>query len=110
MTGAWLALGAALVSTALAQVAYRWHCRPRPGAPRGPWGPGVAAAVALFLAATAFAYLALRALPLGTVYMSTALTQVLVAGLSWWVLGERLTRDHGVAMACIVLGIVAYAA
>jgi drug/metabolite transporter (DMT)-like permease len=110
--GAWLALAAALISTALAQVAYKRHFqRPAGGAgPVGPWGPGVAVAVVLFLGATVFAYLALRALPLGTVYMSTALTQVLVSILSWWVLDERLTGDHQVAMAFIVLGIVVYAA
>jgi uncharacterized membrane protein len=44
------------------------------------------------------------------VYMSTALTQVLVAGLSRWVLREPLTADHGVGLVLIVAGIVVYAA
>lgn len=103
MIGPWLALGGALVTTALAQVAYKLHY----GRPGGGW---LAAAIAMFVAASVLAYLALRALPVGTVYMSTALTQLLVAALAWRVLREPFTREHGIAMAFIVLGIVVYAA
>lgn len=98
---AWMALGAAVAGTAFGQVAYKLHFRRR-----GPLALPVAAV--LFVGASACAYLALRTLPLGTVYMSTALTQLLVAALARPVLGERLTRDHAVALALIVSGVVLY--
>jgi drug/metabolite transporter (DMT)-like permease len=101
--GAWLALGGALLATALAQVAFKLRFTTE----RRAW---LAAAILLFLCATGGSYLALQGLSIGMVYMSTALTQVLVAGLSRWVLREPLTADHGVGLVLIVAGIVVYAA
>lgn len=102
MTAAWLFLVGALASTAFAQLGYKLYFR----AGRQAY---LTAAVVLFVGASLFAYLALQKLTVGMVYMSTAVTQLLVAGLAWGVLGERLTRDHFIALALIVSGVVLYA-
>lgn len=104
MTAAWIALGGALLSTAFAQLAYKLHFVRAAGRV---W---LVTAVVLFVGASGFAYLALTSLTIGMVYMSTALTHLLVVGLSRWVLKEPLSADHGVALALIVTGIVVYAA
>ncbi|MDH5527346.1 MAG: EamA family transporter [Nitrospirota bacterium] len=103
MSGSLAALAGALISTALAQVSYKAYFRDRRL-------PLLVLALGLFVSAAACSYLALRGLTLGVVYMSTALTHVMVAALSWRLLGERLTRDHGIGLALITAGIVMYAA
>lgn len=102
MTASWLALGGTVGATALGQMAYKLYFARRAL-------PVLAAAVLLFLTATACTYLALKGLSIGMVYMSTAVSQLLVAGLARLVLKETLTRDHGVALALIVAGVVLYA-
>jgi len=99
---AWLALLAALIATAVAQLAYKLTFTTG----RRAW---LAVALPLFLAATGSAYLALKGLSIGMVYMSTAVSQLLVAGLARVVLKETLTRDHGIALGLIVLGVALYA-
>jgi drug/metabolite transporter (DMT)-like permease len=103
VTGAWIALGGALLSTAFAQLAYKLHFVRSAG-----W-LWLGTALVLFVGASGFAYLALKSLTIGMVYMSTALTQLLVAGLSRWVLREPIGADHAVALGLIVTGIVVYA-
>ncbi len=102
MSGYWLALSGALLSTALAQLFYKLYFRDRRNGL-------LVLSIGCFVSASVFAYLALKGLSLGMVYMSTALTQLLVMGLAHFVLGERITRDHGVAMGLIVSGIIIYA-
>lgn len=107
MSASVAALAGALLSTALAQVSYKAYFGRGGDATRRPLL--LALAVGLFVSAALCSYLALRGLTLGVVYMSTALTHVMVAGLSWKLLGEKLTRDHGVGLALIAAGIVVYA-
>jgi drug/metabolite transporter (DMT)-like permease len=103
VSAGWLALAGALLSTAQAQLSYKLYFREKRRT-------HLVVAIACFVGASVCSYFALRSLTIGMVYMSTAFTQVLVVGLAHWVLGEPFTRDHGVAMALIVLGIVVYAA
>jgi drug/metabolite transporter (DMT)-like permease len=53
-------------------------------------------------------YIALHRLDIGTVYIGTGITQVLVLALSRVVLREKLTRDHIFAVVLIVSGLALY--
>ena len=102
MNGAWFALGGALLATAIGQVMFKLFFRRH----RYIW---LATAIGFFAIAPVCNYLALQTLGIGMVYMSTALTIVLVVGLSRLILGERLSRDHGIATILIVCGVLIYA-
>lgn len=102
MTHAWFALGGALLATAFGQVLFKLFFRNH----RFVW---LAASICFFGIAPLCNYLALQVLGIGVVYMSTAITIALVVGLSRWVLGERLSYNHAVAMLLIVCGVVVYA-
>ncbi|MBI5136223.1 MAG: EamA family transporter [Nitrospirae bacterium] len=102
MSGGWPALAGALFATAQAQLSYKLYFRARRRV-------HLAVAIACFVGASVCAYLALKSLSIGMVYMSTALTQLMVVGLAHRVLGEPFTRDHGIAMVLIVVGILVYA-
>lgn len=99
---AWGFLAAALLCTAFAQVSYKRYFTNH-------HKPLLGIAVILFVSAAGFAFLSLKGLSIGMVYMSTAITHVLVVGLSHWLLKEPLTRDHGIATAFIASGVVLYA-
>jgi drug/metabolite transporter (DMT)-like permease len=68
----------------------------------------LAAALGTFVAVPLFSYLALLNLTLAFVYMSTALTHVMVLVLSHLFLKEHLTRKQYISMALIVAGIVTF--
>ena len=102
MIVSWLALLGALCATALAQLFYKLYFSAHKRA-------YLVLSIGCFVAASLCAYLALKQLGIGMVYMSTALTQLMVAVLAWRVLGEPITRDHGIGLALIVSGIVLYA-
>lgn len=96
------ALGIGIVTAASGQLTYKlW-------ATRGSWLL-LAGALAQFVVAQVAFFCALFELEIGIVYMSTALSQVLVLVLAREVVGEPLSRDHGIAVGLIVLGIVLYA-
>jgi multidrug transporter EmrE-like cation transporter len=96
-----LVLGAALACTAVGQLCFKLvFVRSR---------AFLAPALLLFVAAQLCFFLALRALPLGVVYMSTGITHALVLGLSRTVLGEALTRSQLLAAGMIIAGIAVYA-
>lgn len=98
----WLFLGSALVTTALGQVTYKLYFRERQRRV-------LAMAIAFFCCAPPSAYLALRSgMEVGFVYVSTAMTHVLVLALSWRLLGEQVKRDHVIAMTFIATGLVLY--
>ena len=102
MISSWLALGGALLATAHGQLMYKLYFRSKRVYHLG-------LSVGLFLAAPICAYFALRTLNIGTVYMSTSITQVMVMALSHFVLRERLTIDHFIAIVLIVSGVCLYA-
>ena len=96
-------LGAALLSTALAQVSYKfWISRNRARSV-------LLIALGLFAAAQVGFFVSLTTLEVGLVYMSTGLIHVAVLLLSYFVLEERLTMDHWIAVALIGGGLVIYA-
>jgi len=102
MSISWLALLGSLCVTALAQLMYKLYFKAR-------HKPYLAVSITCFVIAASCSYLALRELEIGIVYMSTALTQLMVVGMAYRVLGEPITRDHGIGMAFIISGIVLYA-
>ena len=95
----WLATS--LGCTALAQVAFKLYFRAR-----RPWILG--AAVALFLLVPFTTYNALRGLPLATVYIATAASQLLVVVLSLLFMGERLSPRQHAGFALTLAGILLY--
>lgn len=97
----WLELAGALVATAFAQLLYKVYFVRRQFR-------FVAAAILLFVIVPPLAYLALEHLSVGIVYMSTALTQIMVLCLSRLILKEPIGRDHWIAMTLIVAGVVLY--
>ena len=98
-----LCLLAALVCTAVGQVAYKAHVDRRRG-------PLLAVALGLFAVAQLGFFLALTGLDVGVVYMSMGLSQVLVLILASRVLGESVTRHHVVAAGLILGGLALYVA
>lgn len=96
-----LALAAALLATSFGHLNYKlFYMRQKRAY--------LLLALSLFGLAPVFSFFALKVLTIGTVYVSTGLSQVLVLFLSKTVLHEKLTKDHGYAMVFIVTGILVY--
>ena len=68
----------------------------------------LAITIGLFVLAQGSFFLALTQLSIGVVYMSTAITQVLVLAASKWMLGEQVSRHHVQAVVIIGLGLALY--
>src|SRR5690606_10221670 len=96
-----IALLGALGTTAAAQVSYKKYSL-------GHGRRNLYLTVLLFGAAPPLTYLAVKGFGVGTVYISTSITYVLVALAGWRVFGERPTRRRVVAMIFIALGILVY--
>jgi len=96
-----LCLPVSLIAVAVGQLLFKMHCLRR-------------RKLLLFLSFCAFilgpvfSFLALHHLSLSVVYMSTALTNVLVLVLSRIFLHENITGRHMVSMGFIVAGIVIF--
>ena len=95
----WLAVS--LVATAFAQVAFKRYFAARDRR----W---LAAAVVLFLVVPYSTYNALRGLPLSTVYVATAVSQLLVVGISLAWMRERYTRRQQAGFALVLAGVVLF--
>lgn len=102
MVVSWVALTAALLCTALGQVFYKMFFTDKR------WRYLVIA-ILTFVMIPPLSYLALKHLTIGFVYMSTAFTQVIVLAMSRYILHETITRQHLLASALLVIGIVLYA-
>ncbi|WP_111265585.1 DMT family transporter [Marilutibacter maris] len=102
MSWALSALMAALFVTASAQVAFKQYSN---GAGRG----YLVLTVMLFASAPPLTYLAVKAYGVGTVYVSTAITYILVALAGWRLFGESPTPRRVLAMGLILLGVLIYA-
>ena len=100
MTG-WVWLALALLATALGQLLYKTASlhgsRVRLGV-----------AVACFCIAPIASYLALRSLSLATVYVSTAISQLLVVVLSMASFGERYGSRQWLGLGLILVGVVVF--
>lgn len=99
----WIALGVSYVVTALGQVSYKLFARTRRYR-------HAAVGIGFFLIAPVTSYIALRRLPVSTVFVGAATSQVLIMVLSHHVLRERITRSHVLSTALILLGLLAFAA
>ncbi len=97
------ALILALVCTAFGQLNYKLFFV------RGKCWTNLILAVAFFCTIPICAYFALKQLAVGLVYMCTALTQLMILGLSHYVLKEKFTGNHAMALVLIISGIVLYA-
>lgn len=91
----------ALLSTAAGQLLFRMHYVYKKKA-------YLIAALATFLAVPLFSYLALLNLTLAFVYMSTALTHIIVLVMSRLFLKEQLARKQYISMSLIVIGILVF--
>jgi multidrug transporter EmrE-like cation transporter len=98
----WSALVAGLVFTAAGQVQFKHYYTTRRRL-------DLFSALALFGLVPVVNFLALRGLSFGLVYMSTAVTQVLVLVMCWVFLGEKLQRSSLPGVALILAGIIVYA-
>lgn len=96
-----IALLGALGTTAAAQVSYKKYSL-------GHGRHNLYWTVLLFGAVPPLTYLAVKGFGVGTVYISTSITYVLVALAGWRMFGEKPTRRRVVAMMFIALGILVY--
>lgn len=94
----WIWLVVALVATAAAQVLFKYA-----SSRRSKWP--MIATIGLFCLVPPASFLALRGLSLATVYISTALSQLLAVGAAMTVFGERYSRAQWVGFALILLGV-----
>jgi drug/metabolite transporter (DMT)-like permease len=97
----WLGLFITVVTPGFGQVYYKLYFRTRKL-------PHLVLSIAIFLTAPIGSYLALRHLSIGLVSMSTAITQIIVLGLSHRILKEQLTRYHALAMLLIISGVIIF--
>ncbi|HEX4299658.1 MAG TPA: hypothetical protein VH327_02200 [Gammaproteobacteria bacterium] len=98
----WTALVAGLLFTAGGQVCFKHYYTTRRRL-------DLFSALALFGLVPVVNFLALRGLSFGLVYMSTAVTQVLVLFMCWGFLGETLKRTTLPGIVLILAGIIIYA-
>ena len=98
----WTALVAGLLFTAAGQVQFKHYYSSHRRL-------DLLSALALFGLVPVVNFLALRGLSFGLVYMSTAVTQVLVLFMCWVFLGEKLQRSSLPGIALVVAGIIVYA-
>jgi drug/metabolite transporter (DMT)-like permease len=94
-------LGASLLCTAAAQIAFKSYFRTYR------WWTLVGT-IGLFLLVPYTTYNALRGLPLATVYVATAVSQLLVVLLSLLLMGERYSPRQYIGFALVLFGIVIY--
>lgn len=91
----------ALLATAIGQLLFKLHYQ-RPGN-RYLYG-----ALGTFILIPPVTYVALVNISLAAVYMSTALSNVLVLVMSRVVLKERISRRHAMAATLIIVGIMVF--
>ena len=95
----WLAVS--LLFTALAQIAFKAYFGKRA------W-PMLACAIGFFLLVPFTTYNALKGLPLATVYVATAASQLLVVVMSLAFMGERYSSRQYLGFALVLAGILVY--
>lgn len=95
----WLALS--IVSVAIAQVAFKLYFN------RRQWRI-LACAIVFFIFVPYTSYNALKGLPLATVYVATAASQLLVVLISLGLLGERYSRSQYLGFLLVLAGMVIY--
>jgi multidrug transporter EmrE-like cation transporter len=66
-------------------------------------------AIVFFAVAPFTTYVALKKIPVGMVYVGAAVSQVMIIIMSKNILKEKITKDHVISMAFILLGLLGYA-
>ncbi|TYO99020.1 hypothetical protein EDC39_104144 [Geothermobacter ehrlichii] len=97
----WLSLLAALLGTAFAQFFYKVYFVKREK-------KYLFLTLLIFVNVPLFSYYALRAIDLNIVYMSTAVTQVIIVLLSKFGLNETIQFQKVCAIGIIILGMAVY--
>lgn len=98
----WLALTITYIVTAIGQVTYKLFAKTK-NLGHLIWS------IAFFIIAPFTNYVALKRIPSGTVFIGAATSQVLIIVMSRYVLKEKISRDHIISMAFILLGLLAFA-
>lgn len=101
MTAGWLWLALALLATAVGQLVYKYASMQQS------WRLTVLA-VAIFCIAPVGAFMALHSLSLATVYVSTALSQLLVVLGSMALFRERYRLRQWLGFAAILAGVMVF--
>ncbi|RAP58433.1 SMR family transporter [Oleiagrimonas sp. MCCC 1A03011] len=96
-----LSLAIAICATTLGQICFKYYALYRRRIM-------LLSAIALFGAIPLFTFFAVRGLGLGTVYISTGLSYVLVALFGKILLKEKVSAGHALALALIVTGCILY--
>lgn len=96
-----LALTVALITTAMAQLLYKSFFTDKNYVK-------LFGCLALFAVIPTANYFALQNLGMHYVYTSTAVSQVLIVILAWYILGESISRKKITAVSLIVLGVVLF--
>lgn len=94
----WIWLAVALLATAAGQVLFKYASNRRSKRL-------LIATVLLFCLVPPTSFLALRGLSLGTVYVSTALAQLLAVVAAMVLFGERYSRFQWIGLALILFGV-----
>lgn len=94
-------LAFAIIFTAVSQILYKSFFTTR-------YWSGLIIAVMLFILTPIMAYMALKTLSLGTVYMATGLTYVLIVILAKYLLGETISRRKLQGIILIVSGVIIF--
>ena len=101
MTAAWAWLAVALLATAIGQLVFKHASLRRSRS-------GTIAAAAIFCVAPVASFLALRQLSIATVYVSTALSQIIVVMMSLELFQERYSGRQWAGLALILAGVVIF--
>lgn len=96
-----MAMGLAILTTAAGQLSFKYYAMKRTRT----W---LFVALALFCSIPLFTFVAVRGLGLGTVYVSTGLTYVLVALCGRFFFAERIGITHALALGLILCGCLLY--
>lgn len=97
----WLALSISYIVTAIGQVTYKLFSLKKN------WSY-LFWSIAFFVIAPFTSYVALKKIPVGTVFIGAATSQVLIIVMSYYILKEKITRDHLISMAFILLGLFCF--
>jgi multidrug transporter EmrE-like cation transporter len=97
----WLALSISYIVTAVGQVTYKLFSLKKN------WSY-LFWSIVFFVIAPFTSYIALKKIPVGTVFIGAAIIQVLIIIMSYYILKEKITRDHLISMAFILLGLFCF--
>jgi len=96
-----ISLAIAIVATTFGQISFKYYALHQRRVM-------LLVAIGLFGAIPLFTFFAVRGLGLGTVYVSTGVSYVLIAVMGKLIFKERVGAGHGLALALILSGCALY--